>query len=95
MSKKRGALLITPLVRRLISPPRRLASVRRWLRDEVMRRAPGNIGDLASGSAIAVGLQFVTLILAARTLGPPWWRSRRRRWSAICPATRRVAVLRG
>lgn len=35
-----------------------------------MRRAVRNIGYLMSGSAVAAGLQFITLILTARALGP-------------------------
>ncbi len=57
-------------MRRFGSVSRWLADIGRWLQDDVIRRALGNIGYLASGSAVAAGLQFVTLILTARALGP-------------------------
>ena len=50
--------------------PKILAGTRAWLRDDLMRRAARNMGYLVSGSAAAAGLQFVTLILTARALGP-------------------------
>ncbi|MDH3660204.1 MAG: oligosaccharide flippase family protein, partial [Alphaproteobacteria bacterium] len=54
----------------LRSAPKKLAVFRAWLQDDLMRRAFKNMGYLVSGSAAAAGLQFVTLILTARTLGP-------------------------
>lgn len=55
---------------RLAGIPKKLMGIKTWLQDDLMRRAVKNVGYLASGGAAAAGLQFITLILTARTLGP-------------------------
>ena len=50
--------------------PKKIAGFKAWLQDDLMRRAIENMGYLVTGSAAAAALQFVTLILTARTLGP-------------------------
>jgi len=55
---------------KLVGIPRKLIGVKSWLQDDLMRRAIKNVSYLASGGAAAAALQFITLILTARTLGP-------------------------
>ena len=58
------------LMKRIELMPEKLAGAKAWLQDDLIRRAVKNVGYLVSGSAAAAALQFITLILTARTLGP-------------------------